>query len=64
MTENTKILELYMVHRKNYVRVVGTNDVLFFDHIDGMYSYCVDKHGNVCHIIATTKVEVVGGFDD
>ena len=32
---------------------------LFFDHIDGMYSYCIDEYGNVVHPAAWTMVEVL-----
>lgn len=32
---------------------------LFFDHIDGMYSYCTDSHGQVYHLAAWTEVEIV-----
>ncbi len=34
-------------------------DKYFFDHIDGMYSYCRDKQGNVVHLPAWTEVEIM-----
>lgn len=35
------------------------NEILFFDHIDGMYSLCKDKNGNVVHLAAWTEVEIM-----
>jgi hypothetical protein len=37
---------------KNFV--VG--DVYFFEHCDGMFSYCTDLFGNVVHIPAWAEV--------
>lgn len=34
-------------------------DILWFGHIDGMYSYCKDKDGNLVHIAGWTEVEIV-----
>ena len=34
-------------------------EVLTFDHIDGMYSYCIDEDGNPRHLAAWTEVEVL-----
>lgn len=34
-------------------------EVIFFDHIDGMYSYCKKQDGTVCHLVAWQPVEVV-----
>jgi hypothetical protein len=28
----------------------------FFDHVDGMYSYCLDQQNNVYHFAAFTEV--------
>ena len=51
------VRELYKVKPRSYVMVPDMDDlVLFFDHIDGMYSYCVDMQNNVTHIAAWTKV--------
>ncbi len=33
-------------------------ETLFFDHIDGMYSYCRDKDGCTVHPAAFTEVEL------
>lgn len=71
-------MKLYDVPNKSYVRISGgdpkvppaaphikSNDLIFFDHIDGMYSYCLEvdpdtlEFGEVCHIAAWTEVDVV-----
>ena len=66
-------MKLYDVPRKSYVRIVddeiklpvgnyieGENPIiLFFDHIDGMYSFCIDSDGNLVHPAAWTEVEIV-----
>jgi hypothetical protein len=68
-------MELYNVPRQTHVRIVGedkvppcakqvvTGEVVFFDHIDGMYSFCRDKDGEIVHLAAWTEVEVVDGFE-
>ena len=48
-------MKLYEVPRKTWVRLVN-GDLIFFDHIDGMYSYCKTQDGQVCHISASTEV--------
>ena len=65
-------MKLYDVPRNSKIRIIdedvknppaslkqNTGDVLDFHHIDGMYSYCKDKEGNVVHIAAWTEVEVL-----
>jgi hypothetical protein len=37
---------------------VEDQQVIFFDHLDGMFSYCKDLKGNVVHLIAWAEVEV------
>lgn len=51
-------MKLYNVPRKSYVKTED-GEILFFDHIDGMYSYCLDKDKNVVHLAAWTEVEIV-----
>lgn len=34
-------------------------EVLLFKHIDGMYSYCINKDGDVVHLKAWSEVELV-----
>lgn len=64
-------MKLYEVPNKTWVRIaepvrvpyrlppLSANDLLFFDHLDGMYSYCLDLHSNVVHPAAWTEVEIV-----
>ena len=39
--------------------VIDHGQVVFFDHLDGMYSYCKDQEGNVVHLAAWAEVEIV-----
>jgi len=48
-------MKLYEVPRKSYIRL--DDDTFFFDHVDGMYSYCLDMKGNVVHLAAWAEVE-------
>ena len=65
-------MKLYDVPRNSNIRILDKkirvppaaimpkkDDVLFFKNIDGMFSYCTNKDGNVCHIAAWTNVEVL-----
>ena len=53
-------MKLYEVPRYTKVRVIGEQSFeVFFDHIDGMYSYCTDNEGNAVHLAAWTEVEIV-----
>ena len=55
-------MKLYEVPNKSYVRLLVTNEVFFFDHPDGMYSYCKDVNGNTVHLFVAEEVEIVEGF--
>ena len=46
--------ELYKCKPRSYVMV--DDAVVFFDHIDGMYSYCKDMLGNTIHLTAWMEV--------
>ena len=64
-------MKLYEVPRRTWVRPVqkvhsppaapgvALGEEIFFDHIDGMYSYCKNKEGQVVHMAAWTEVEVI-----
>lgn len=65
-------MKLYDVPRETYIKVlkdisvpvgcppVKAGDVIFFDHIDGMYSFCMDKDKrHVLHLSASTEVEIL-----
>lgn len=51
-------MKLYEVPQRTWIMVDG--EKIFFDHIDGMYSYCLDEGGNVVHISASADVEIMG----
>ena len=63
-------MKLYDCKNKSWVRITESNpqsppvalelqnnQEIFYDHIDGMYSYCKDKEGNIVHLAAWTEVE-------
>ena len=52
-------MKLYEVPRKSWVILEETGEQYFFDHIDGMYSFCKDMSGNVVHLAAWTEVRVL-----
>lgn len=55
--EQLPIRELYKARPRSYVMVPAwDNEVLFFDHIDGMYSYCLTLANEVVHIQAWAEV--------
>ena len=57
-------MKLYEVPNKTHVKIVGddSGEVFFFDHPDGMYSFCRDSKGNIVHIYISQEVEIVEGF--
>lgn len=68
-------MKLYDVPRNSFVKIkdesktppsseqIETDEVLFFDHIDGMYSFCINKDGHIVHPAAWTEVEVLSEDD-
>lgn len=64
-------MKLYAAPRRSWIRVLpmeGTRvppaaskildgEVIFFDHLDGMYSFCRKPSGEVCHLVAWQEVE-------
>ena len=64
-------MKLYEVPRRTKIRLIGDayvppsavhlkdNDVLLFDHLDGMYAFCYDVSGNIVHPMVTSEVEVI-----
>ena len=55
-----KTHKLYELPRSTYFRLADeelrNNEVYFFDHIDGAYSYCTDKNNQVIHFGCGTLV--------
>lgn len=56
-------MKLYNVPKGSYIRVADTLE-LFFYHIDGAYSYCKDRIGQIYNIGASTDVEVISKPSD
>jgi len=53
-------MKLYNLPNKTYfVLPEDPTEKYFFDHIDGMYSYCLTKENEVVHFGASTEVEPV-----
>ncbi len=51
------IRELYKARPRSYVMVPSMdNEVIFFSHIDGMYSYCVSLQNEIIHLAAWCEV--------
>jgi hypothetical protein len=50
------VTPLYSVKPKSYIQMPNTGVVFYFDHIDGMYSYCLDMFGDPIHLVAWTDV--------
>lgn len=55
------VCDLFNVKPRSYIKLpwmdgTGTDEVLFFDHIDGMYSYCLNMDNKVIHLQAWAKV--------
>lgn len=55
--EQLPIRELYKARPRSYVMVPAwDNEVIFFDHIDGAYSYCLNLTNEVVHLAAWAEV--------
>jgi hypothetical protein len=50
-------MKLYQVPPRTWIKIDG--EKIYFDHIDGAYSYCQDEGGNVVHISASAEVEIL-----
>ena len=38
---------------------IQEEQILIFNHVDGMYSHCLDLKGNIVHLVAWTEVEII-----
>lgn len=50
-------MKLFDVPNNSLIRV--NNIIIRFHHLDGMYSYCTTKEGQVVHVFAGEEVEVI-----
>ena len=53
---NTWVIPTEETHAPPGARQVSVMEPIFFKHIDGMYSYCKDVHGNIVHLPANQEV--------
>ena len=63
-------MELHKVPNRTWVRVQDPDKVppaaptpdagerIFFDHIDGMYSFCIREDGSIIHLVAWQEVTI------
>lgn len=58
--EQLPIRELYKVKPRSYIKLPWMdgedNNVIFFHHIDGMYSYCRNMQDEVVHLESWAEV--------
>lgn len=38
--------------------IIGTDEPIWFDHLDGMYSYCINQKGEIVHLVVWAEVYV------
>lgn len=52
-------MRLYSIPEKSkiYAEVSDGSTYFIFDHLDGMYSYCVTEKGNIVHLYRGTQLE-------
>ena len=55
------VRELYKVKPRSYIKLPwladdDTHKIIFFDHVDGMYSYCLTLTNEVVHLSASAQV--------
>lgn len=70
-------MKLYEAPRNSYVRLMNAVDeavppsapavqageIYHFHHVDGMYSYCTNKHRHTVNMVAWAEVEIVSEKD-
>ena len=55
--ENPNTVKLYDVPRGSKIKFF--DEVLTFHHLDGMYSVCTNKDGEIVHLACFSPVEVL-----
>ena len=50
-------MKLYDVPREVWVKVADQD--IWFDHVDGKYSFCLTTDGKICHLLAMQDVQVI-----
>lgn len=54
------MIRLYELQKGSII--VIDNEELVFDHVDGAYSYCINKDGKVVHLSAYTPLIKIDNF--
>lgn len=59
--EQLPVQPLYKVPRRTYIKLPwmaddDVNNVIYFDHLDGAYSYCLTMANEVVHLSASAEV--------
>jgi hypothetical protein len=54
------MIRLYELKKGAKIDAAGTGELITFDHVDGMYSYCTTADGRVCHLAAYTPLTKAG----
>lgn len=58
--EQLPLRELYKTKPRSYIKLPWVDgmdgDIVFFDHIDGMYSYCLSMNNELIHLSAFAEV--------
>ena len=57
--DNSKIKVLDDIKVPPGAPPINKGDILLFDHIDGMYSYCKNMNGELVHLVAWADVEII-----
>jgi hypothetical protein len=52
-------LKLFEVPNNTRIKLVATGELLTFEHLDGMYSFCLTDSGEVVHQAAWSEVEII-----
>ena len=52
-------MKLYEAPNKVWIRLGTDGQRVWFDHPDGMYSYCKTQEGYVCHLSLGTEITVL-----
>lgn len=58
------VRKLYEAKPRSYVQLPLCKSVLFFDHIDGSFSYCLNMFGEAVHLAAWESVHPLVKKDD
>jgi len=43
---------------------IEKDEYIYFDHVDGMYSFCYNMDGEICHMAAWTEVEPIDTVEE